>query len=110
MVEPRDSMELRRRFLSAMSRAASTVNVVTTGGAAGRAGITVSSMAPVSADSRNPTLLVCVHELSPAANKILENKFFCVNVLRDDQSYIADSFAGPIQRYRFRQIRMRRMG
>ena len=93
MVEPSDS-KLRRRFLSAMSRAASTVNVVTTAGSAGRAGVTVSSMAPVSADSRNPTLLVCVHELSPAANNILENKVFCVNVLRDDQSYIADSFAG----------------
>ena len=93
MVDVRDS-KLRRRFLSAMSRAASTVNVVTTSGPYGRAGVTVSAMAPVSADTRNPTLLVCVHELSSAASKILKNKYFCVNVLRDDQSYIADSFAG----------------
>ena len=93
MAEPSESA-LRRKFVSAMSRAASTVNVVTTDGASGRAGVTVSAMAPVSADSRFPTLLVCVHELSPAASKILENRSFCVNVLRDDQSYIADSFAG----------------
>jgi DNA-binding transcriptional LysR family regulator len=41
-----------------------------------------------------PVLLVCVHHLSPAAPAILANGVFCVNVLRDDQSYISDSFAG----------------
>jgi DNA-binding transcriptional LysR family regulator len=38
--------------------------------------------------------LVCVHHLSSAAEKILENGVFCVNVLRDDQGYISDTFAG----------------
>jgi len=86
--------ELRTRFLTAMSHAACTVNIVTTDGPAGRAGVTVSAMASVSADSALPTLLVCVHHLSPAAARIIENGVLCVNVLRDDQSYISDTFAG----------------
>ena len=61
---------------------------------AGRAGVTVSAMASVSAEG--PTLLVCVHHKSPAAAAILENGVFCVNVLRDDQSHVADTFAGRL--------------
>lgn len=85
---------LRARFLEGMSAAACTVNVVTTDGPAGRAGVTVSAMASVSADTDRPTLLVCVHHRSPAAAAILENGVFAVNVLRDDQSHISDAFAG----------------
>ena len=86
--------ELRARFLAGMSHAAATVNVVTTDGPAGRVGVTVSAMSSVSADTERPTLLVCVHRDSPAAAAILENQVFCVNVLKDDQSYISDTFAG----------------
>ncbi len=86
--------DLKRLFFDGMSQAACTVNVVTTDGAAGRAGVTVSAMASVSADTPKPSLLVCVHRKSPAATAILDNEVFCVNVLRDDQSYISDTFAG----------------
>ena len=86
--------DLRARFLAGMSHAAATVNVVTTDGAAGRIGVTVSAMSSVSADTDKPTLLVCVHRDSPSASAILQNGVFCVNVLRDDQSYISDTFAG----------------
>ncbi len=86
--------DLRSRFLSGMSHAACTVNIVSTDGPAGRAGVTVSAMASVSADGERPTMLVCVHHLSPAAAKIVENGVLCVNVLRDDQAYISDTFAG----------------
>ncbi len=85
---------LRDRFIDGMSRAAATVAVVTTDGAAGRAGVTVSAMASVSADSTSPSLLVCVHRLSPAAPAILANGIFCVNLLRDSQVWISDTFAG----------------
>lgn len=85
---------LRDRFIGGMSHAACTVNIVTTDGDAGRAGVTVSAMSSVSADTPNPTLLVCVHHLSPAVEKIIENGIFCVNVLKDDQAYISDTFAG----------------
>jgi flavin reductase (DIM6/NTAB) family NADH-FMN oxidoreductase RutF len=87
----------RQRFLDGMSHAASSVSVVTTDGPGGRAGVTVSAMTSVSADTPNPSLLVCVHHLSPAAAAIIENGVFCVNVLRDDQSHISDCFAGRIR-------------
>lgn len=86
--------DLKGRFFNGMSQAASTVNVVTTDGCAGRAGVTVSAMTSVSADTPKPTLLVCVHHMSRTAAAILENQVFCVNVLRDDQSHISDTFAG----------------
>jgi flavin reductase (DIM6/NTAB) family NADH-FMN oxidoreductase RutF/DNA-binding transcriptional LysR family regulator len=85
---------LRQRFLLGMSHAASTVNVVTTDGAAGRHGVTVSAMVSVSADTPQPTLLVCIHNRSAVAAAVLENGVFCVNVLRDDQAHISDNFAG----------------
>ena len=91
--------ELRDKFLGGMSHAASTVNIITTDGAAGKAGLTVSAMSSVSADTPLPTLLVCVHHMSPAAQKIIDNGVFCVNVLKDDQAYISDTFAG-----RFRDV------
>src|SRR5277367_3673411 len=85
---------LRQRFLSGMSHAACTVNVVTTDGVAGRHGVTVSAMVSVSADGPQPTLLVCIHHRSAVAAALLENGVFCVNVLRDDQAHISDNFAG----------------
>jgi flavin reductase (DIM6/NTAB) family NADH-FMN oxidoreductase RutF/DNA-binding transcriptional LysR family regulator len=85
---------LRQRFLLGMSHAACTVNVVTTDGAAGRHGVTVSAMVSVSADTPQPTLLVCIHHKSAIAAALLENGVFCVNVLRDDQAHISDNFAG----------------
>jgi flavin reductase (DIM6/NTAB) family NADH-FMN oxidoreductase RutF len=85
---------LRQQFLVGMSHAACTVNVVTTDGAAGRHGVTVSAMVSVSADTPQPTLLVCIHHLSPVAGALLENGVFCVNVLRDDQVHISEHFAG----------------
>ena len=89
-----DERALRRLFLSGMSHAACTVNVVTTDGAAGRHGVTVSAMVSVSADTPQPTLLVCIHHLSPVAGALLENGVFCVNVLREDQAHISENFAG----------------
>ena len=60
----------------------------------GRAGITVSAMSSVSADTPSPLLLVCIHHASPVSAAIIGNGCFCVNLLRDDQSYISDVFAG----------------
>src|SRR6202051_3625449 len=85
---------LRQQFLHGMSHAACTVSVVTTDGVAGRHGVTVSAMVSVSADTPQPTLLVCIHHLSPVISALLQNGGFCVNVLRDDQAHISDNFAG----------------
>ncbi|MEM7745971.1 MAG: LysR substrate-binding domain-containing protein [Pseudomonadota bacterium] len=94
-----DAPDLRARFLAGMSHLAATVNVVTTDGPAGRAGVTVSAMSSVSADAPKPTLLVCVNSNASAAPFIVENGVFCVNVLRDDQSYISDAFAGRFREH-----------
>ena len=87
---------LRQIYLEAMSRVACTVSVVTTDGSAGKGGVTVSTLASVTADTSEPILLVCVHHQSPTCAKILENGVFCVNVLSADQAFIADTFAGRI--------------
>src|SRR3979490_421965 len=85
---------LRQQFLHRMSHAACPVNVVTTEGIAGRHGVTVSAMVSVSADTPHPTLLVCIHYLSPVADALLQNGVFCVNVLREDQAHLSGTFAG----------------
>ncbi len=93
-MDPTPQAESRQLFLQGMSHAACTVSIVTTDGPAGRAGVTVSAMSSVSADGPAPTLLACVHHQSPAAAALVANGVFCVNVLRDDQAYISDTFAG----------------
>lgn len=82
----------RAAFVSAMSGAVTSVNVVTTDGTGGRFGVTVSAMASVSADP--PMLLVCVNRRSPACAAIEENGVFCVNLLAANQHDISDVFAG----------------
>ncbi|WP_308915139.1 flavin reductase family protein [Jannaschia sp. LMIT008] len=86
--------DLRQDFVHAMSRCAATVSVVTTDGEAGRAGLTVSAMTSVSADGDAPTMLVCVNRGAAAAEPILANGRFAINVLGSDQQDVADRFAG----------------
>lgn len=86
--------DLRQDFLNGMSYVAATVNVVATDGPAGRVGVTVSAMSSVSADTAKPVLLVCVNDQSAGAAPIIENGVFTVNILRDDQSFVSDTFAG----------------
>jgi len=88
---------LRADFLEAMSFAAASVCVVTTDGAAGRAGMTVSAMTSVSADGDTPTMLICMNSAATAAPLLLENKCFCINVLAQEQSGISDIFSGRIE-------------
>jgi len=86
--------DLRSRFLEGMSRAATFVAVATTDGEAGRYGVTISSLTSVSADGEQPSLLACIHHLSPAAPAILKNRAFCANLLQEDQQQLSDLFAG----------------
>jgi flavin reductase len=82
-------------FLAGMRKAASSVCVVTTDGISGRVGVTVSSMTSVSTDP--PSVLICIKKDNFAAAAIAENKVFCVNILRQDQQDISDTFAGRNQ-------------
>jgi flavin reductase (DIM6/NTAB) family NADH-FMN oxidoreductase RutF len=86
--------DLRARFLEGMSRASTFVAVATTDGPGGRCGVTISSLTSVSADGDHPSLLACIHHLSPAATAILKNRAFCANLLQQGQQDVADCFAG----------------
>lgn len=83
---------IRDDFIHAMRSVAASVTVVTTDGAAGRLGATVSAFTSVSADP--PTVLVCLRAQSRIARAVTQNMGFCVNVLPDHGDGIADRFAG----------------
>jgi len=82
----------RRAFREAMSHVASAVCLVTTDGAAGRRGVTVTSVCSVSDDP--PTILVCLNHASAANARFERNGVFAVNVLSDHGEAVARAFAG----------------
>ena len=84
--------EAARLFREGMSHVAAGVHVVTTDGAAGRAGFTATAVAPVT-DSP-PTLLVCANAGGRSARKLHVNGVFCVNALPAGDSALAEAFAG----------------
>jgi flavin reductase len=86
------------QFRSAMGRTASGVTVVTTDGAAGRGGVTVSSLCSLSMDP--PSVLFCLHKEARVLAALLENGVFAANILAHDQHRIADCFAGLIPEHR----------
>lgn len=85
---------LKQSFLDAMSLTAAAVTVVTTDGAGGRAGATVTAMTSVSADGEHPLLLLCIHHRSRTAAAIIANGACSVNILSEDQGEVSDIFAG----------------
>ncbi|MBD1599872.1 flavin reductase family protein [Pseudomonas typographi] len=79
-------------FINAMGGAVTGVGIVATDGPGGRFGVTVSSMASVSAEP--PMLLVCVRASSPSAQAVKANGRFTLNLLHAAQAHLADAFAG----------------
>jgi flavin reductase len=79
-------------FREGMSRVAGAVHVVTTDGAAGRAGFTATAVTPVT-DSP-ASLLVCVNASGRSARSLTTNAVFCVSTLSVDDVQIAETFAG----------------
>lgn len=88
--------ELKAAFLEGMSRSAASVSIVTTDGPAGRGGVTVSAMTSISADGPWPTMLTCLNASASALPLVLENKCFCINVLRTGQTDISDVFSSRL--------------
>lgn len=80
-------------FRLAMRLTASGVAVVTTDGAAGRSGITVSTFQSFSADP--PSVMVCINAESRNLSTIRENGVFVANVLAVDQQEVARIFSAP---------------
>ncbi|MBD8890330.1 flavin reductase [Labrenzia suaedae] len=75
-----------------MSRIATAVHILTTDGAGGRAGATVSAVCSVT--DTPPTVLVCVNRSSRIHGAIRENGVFCVNTLASGQEALSNAFAG----------------
>ncbi len=79
-------------FREAMSRFAGAVHVVTTDGAHGRRGVTVSAACSV---SDNPaTLLVCLNRNNPLNAVFEQNSVFTLNTLSAAQQALAVAFSG----------------
>ncbi|WP_242390352.1 flavin reductase [Polymorphum gilvum] len=74
---------------------ATAVHIVTTDGAAGRFGATVSAVCSVT--DTPPCLLVCLNRTSRVHAAILSNGVFCVSTLPAGAEPLADAFAGRTQ-------------
>lgn len=79
-------------FTQALSLAASGVNIVTTDGEGGMAGLTVSSMCSVCAEP--PVVLVCVASNNEFCSCVKINGSLVVNLLTIEQTEAAKVFAG----------------
>ena len=75
-----------------MSRVAGAVHLITTDGRGGKAGLTATAVASVSAAP--PTLLVCLNRASRTTAVLQENGFFAVSTLGAGQQELANVFAG----------------
>ncbi|MBW8268891.1 flavin reductase [Caldovatus aquaticus] len=80
------------QFRDAMARLGAAVNVVTTGGPAGRGGLTASAVCSVTDDP--PTLLVCMNRKASAHPLFKANGVLCVNTLSAAQRDVSDTFSG----------------
>ena len=85
IVQPQD-------YRDAMAHFAGAVNIITTDGAAGRRGVTVSAACSV---SDNPaTVLVCLMKSNPLNRWFEENGVFVLNTLASVHQPLAEAFAG----------------
>jgi flavin reductase len=82
----------KQEFRDAMARLGAAVNIITTGGPAGRGGFTASAVCSVTDEP--PTLLVCMNRNATAAPALKSNGNVCVNVVAAGQKEVAMVFAG----------------
>ncbi|ASK28438.1 4-hydroxyphenylacetate 3-monooxygenase, reductase component [Neisseria chenwenguii] len=75
-----------------MASNAAGVHVITTDGAAGRYGITMTAVTPVTDEP--PTVMLCINRESAIIPILLANRSLCINTLSDGQQDIAEHFAG----------------
>ncbi|RKK02280.1 flavin reductase [Pseudoroseomonas wenyumeiae] len=82
----------RQEFRQAMARLGAAVNVITSAGPGGLAGMTASAVCSVTDDPA--TILVCINRNSDNNAIIKKNGVLCVNVLSAGQQEVSDVFAG----------------
>lgn len=89
---PGEATATAERFRDAMSRVAGAVHLIATNGKGGKAGLTATAVASVSAEP--PTLLVCLNRSSRTTAVLQENGFFAVSTLAAGHQELANVFAG----------------
>ncbi|MFI5454857.1 MAG: flavin reductase family protein [Isosphaerales bacterium] len=82
-----------KRQRKIMGQFATGVTVVTTGGEAGRHGLTANAVASLSLDP--PLVLVAVDKSALTLDYLKKNRCFAVNILRLDQEDMSRRFATP---------------
>ena len=82
----------RDEFRDAMARLGAAVNIITSAGPAGRAGVTASAVCSVTDDP--PTLLLCLNRSSSGHALFKANGVICVNTLPARQKELSDVFSG----------------
>jgi flavin reductase (DIM6/NTAB) family NADH-FMN oxidoreductase RutF len=92
IIPPSFPSESKERFVDAMAALANGVSIVTTSGAGGKFGLTVSAVTSVSAEP--PILLCCLNRKNIAVSAISLNHRFGVNILNAQSQEIAQVFAG----------------
>ncbi|OSI09664.1 4-hydroxyphenylacetate 3-monooxygenase, reductase component [Neisseria zoodegmatis] len=79
-------------FRDAMASCAAGVHVITTDGGAGRYGITMTAVTPVT--DAPPTVMICINSRSAIIPILQANEHLCINVLSAAQQDVAEHFAG----------------
>ena len=92
IIAPSFPSEFKERFVDAMAALANGVSIVTTNGAGGKFGLTVSAVTSVSAEP--PILLCCLNRKNIAVSAINRNQRFAVNILNAESQETAQVFAG----------------
>jgi flavin reductase len=83
---------IRDEFREAMARLGAAVNIITTGGPAGKRGFTASAVCSVT--DNPPTLLICVNRGSDSHDILAANGVLCVNTLASRQQPLSPIFGG----------------
>lgn len=83
---------MQTTFRNAMAQLSAAVNVITTAGPHGRAGLTASAVCSVT--DTPPTLLACINRNSALHPVFLGNGRLCVNILPGHREELARQFAG----------------
>ncbi|MDO4878027.1 MAG: 4-hydroxyphenylacetate 3-monooxygenase, reductase component [Neisseria sp.] len=83
---------IRLSFRNALSACAAGVHVITTDGAAGRYGITMTAVSAVTDEP--PTVMLCINKQAGIVPVLLANRALCINILSSAQQDVAEHFAG----------------
>jgi flavin reductase len=92
MTELDPELAMLAAFKEGMARVPGAVQIVTTDGPAGRAGLTATAVCSVTADP--PTLLVCVNETSSVGQAFMANEAVSINTVGPDLAELAMLFGG----------------